>query len=279
MKIVITGGSGRAGQAIVPELITHGHEVANADMTRGPDQGARFMSTDATDLGQVVTATKGADAIIHMAANKGIVDSPEHELFRINMVSNWNVLEAAEIHGIGKVVMASSVNAVGGIFSPAPMTDPEYLPIDEQVQTRAADGYAQSKWLGEGMADAFCRRRELQIASMRFHWLVTTQMRETAQAQPLSDPSGSDALHFWGWTDNDDAAQACRLAIERDWSGHEVFFINADDTRLTIPTMDAIAQAYPNVPVNEPLQGFASAIDNAKAKAMLGWSHPTTWER
>ncbi len=58
-----------------------------------------------------------------------------------------------------------------------------------------------------------------------------------------------------------------------------MFFINADDTRLAIPTMDAIQQVYPDVPVNKPLDGFASAIDNSKAKAMLGWSHPSAWQR
>ena len=279
MKIVVTGGSGRAGQQIIPELIAHGHEVINADRTSGPDQGAHFMSTDTTDLGQVVTATRGADAIIHMAAIPAPVNFPEHEVFRINMMSNWNVLEAAEIHDIPKVVMASSVNAIGAVFSPNPVLDPEYLPIDEELPTRASDGYAQSKWLGEGMADAFCRRRQMQIASMRFHWLADTENRLKAQTTPKTDPTGREALAFWGWTDLGHAAEACRLSIDNDWPGHEPFFINADDTRLAIPTMDAIEQVYPDVPLNEPLEGFASAIDNTKAKAMLGWSHPTTWAR
>ena len=70
MKIVITGGSGRAGQYIIPELVAHGYDVVNADVTRGPDQGAHWYKTEATDLGAVVAATKGADAIIHMAASK-----------------------------------------------------------------------------------------------------------------------------------------------------------------------------------------------------------------
>ena len=116
-----------------------------------------------------------------MAAIPAPVNFPEHEVFRINMMSNWNVLEAAEIHDIPKVVMASSVNAIGAVFSPNPVPDPEYLPVDEELPTRASDGYAQSKWLGEGMADAFCRRRQMQIASMRFHWLADTENRLKAQ--------------------------------------------------------------------------------------------------
>ena len=279
MKVVVTGGSGRAGQHIVPELIKRGHDVVSADVRQGTGQGASFIKTEMTDLGQVATATRGADAIIHMAAIPAPVTFPEHEVFTVNMVSNWNVLEAAEIHGITKVVMASSINAIGSIFSPNEVPDPAYLPIDEELPVRPSDGYAQSKWLGEEMADAFCRRRELQIASMRFHWLARTEEREESEKTPQTDPTGRDRLHFWGWTHVDHAAEACCLAIEVDWTGHEVFLINADDTQLSIPTIDAIAQVYPDVPVNKPIEGFGTAIDNSKAKEMLGWSHPTSWLR
>ena len=73
--------------------------------------------------------TRGAAAIIHMAAIPNPLMAPEHEVFRVNMVSNWNVLEAAEIHDIPKLALASSVNAIGAVFSKAPVV-PEYFPID-----------------------------------------------------------------------------------------------------------------------------------------------------
>ena len=92
----------------------------NADITSGPDQGARVVAVDVIDFGQVVTVTKGAAAIIHMAAIPNPLMAPEHEVFRVNMVSNWNVLEAAEIHDIPKLALASSVNAIGAVFSKAP---------------------------------------------------------------------------------------------------------------------------------------------------------------
>ena len=110
------------------------------------------MRVDTTDLGAVIAITRGAEAIIHMAAIPSPTKDPEAEVFRVNMMSNWNVLEAAEIHGITKLVMASSINAVGAGFSPAELDLPAYLPIDEELPTRAQDGYALSKWLGEEMA-------------------------------------------------------------------------------------------------------------------------------
>ncbi len=236
------------------------------------------MKTDCTDLGEVVAALKGAEAVIHMAAIPSPVRDPEHEVFRVNMLSNWNVLEAAEIHGIRKVVMASSINAIGAGFSKGPVP-PEYFPIDEAHPTRAEDGYAQTKWLGEGMADAFCRRGPMQIASMRFHALMDAARQQSLQANPITDPGGRLAMGFWGWTDRGDAARACRLAIEKEWEGHEAFFINGRDTILSVPTEEAIQQVYPDSPIRKPLPGFASALDPSKAERMLGWRHEKEWQR
>ena len=154
MKIIVPGGSGRACRFITEDMVIHGYDVVNADITSGPDQRARFVAVDATDFGQVVPVTKGMAVIIHMAAIPNPLMAPEHEVFRVNMVSNWNVLEAAEIHDIPKLALASSVNAIGAVFSKAPVA-PEYFPIDEQHPTRVEDGYAQSKWLGEEMANNF----------------------------------------------------------------------------------------------------------------------------
>ena len=160
---------------------------------------------------------KGVDAVIHMAAIPNPLGAPEHEVFRVNMASDWNVLEAAEIHGIRKVVKASSINAVGAVFSKRRVA-PLYFPIDEEHPTRAEDSYSQSKWLGEEMADGFCRRREMQIASMRFHALMEESRQADLRTQgDTTTVDGRTAKEFWGWTDIGEAATACRLALETDW--------------------------------------------------------------
>ena len=74
----------------------------------------------------------------------------------------------------------------------------------------------------------------------------------------------------WGWTDLQDAASACHLVIEKDWRGHEVFFINGDETTLSIPTLEAIVRVYPGVPLRKPLDGFASVLDTSKTERIMG---------
>ncbi len=276
MKVLVTGGSGRAGKYIIPELRSHGHEVLSADRVGDPESDVRFMQIDTTDLGAVTSVSRGMDAIVHMSAIPSPMRDPEAEVFRVNMLSNWNVLEAAEIHGIKKVVMASSINAIGAVFSKAPVA-PRYFPVDESQPTRAEDAYSQSKWLGEEMAEAFCRRRPMQIASMRFHGLLDLARQQQLKASGGETPSERAAMHFWGWVDIRDAARSCRLALDADWTGHEAFFINGDETSLSTPTMDVIEDIYPGVEIRKPLEGTAAAIDISKAADILGWKPEYHW--
>lgn len=283
--VFVTGSTGRAGDCIVADLLDHGYDVVGADQfppaetIQGRPDGFKFIVVEATDFGQVVSAMKGCDAVIHMAANTGRRRGPEHETFRIGMESNWAVLEAAEIHGIEKVVMASSVNAIGAVFSKGINPRP-YFPIDEEHPTFSEDAYSLSKWLGESMAEAFVRRLpgKLQIASMRFHSLLDRERQSLLNAAP--EPRGrteSDAMHFWGWTDLAEAARACVLALEADFGGHEAFFINGEDTFADEATESLIKRAYPEAEIRTPMPGNATAISVDKAKRLLGWEPKATW--
>ena len=283
--VFVTGSTGRAGRYIVADLIEHGYDVIGVDQTspagtyQGRVVGYRFKTVDVTDFGQVVSAMKGCDAVIHMAAIPNPIMAPEHEVFRVNMTANWNVLEAAEVLGIEKIVLASSVNAVGAVFS-KDITPRPYFPMDEDHPTFAEDSYSLSKWLGEEMAEAFVRRRpgEVQISSMRFHGLMDSERQAALNAAPeRSGAYGNNARHFWGWTDIAEAARACVLAIEADFGGHEAFFINGEDTSADEPTEELIKKVYPDAEIRTPMPGYTTAISVDKAKRLLGWKPEVSW--
>lgn len=276
LRVVVTGGTGRLGQYVIPVLVRHGYQVINADRVETTTSEVPTLRIDVTNFGDVVAALAGADAVIHLAAIPNPLQDPEHRVFGTNMQADWNVLEAAHIHRIPKLVLASSINAVGAVFSRA-LVPPSYFPIDEEHPTRAEDAYSQSKWLGEELAKGFCRRRDVQIASMRFHGLWDHAQQRAHKANPHFDPTGRPAMHFWGWLDRWDAARACRLALEKDWDGHRAFFLNGADTTLTVPTEEAIRLVYPGVSIKKPLPGFAAAIDNGHADRVLGWRPERTW--
>lgn len=282
-KVVVTGGSGRAGNYIIAELAANGYEVYNADIvppeSGSPSESAQYWRIDVTDYGEVLNALAGADAVIHMAAIPAPNMDPEHKVFRINMTADWNVLEASEIHGIERICMASSINAVGAGWG-AKLYMPDYLPVDENHPTRVEDAYSQSKWLGEQMGEAFVRRRpgKVQIASMRFHALWDPKTaKDHIESGNRTDTGGRRAMGFWSWVGRHDAARACRLSIEKEFGGHEAFFINASDTVLDIPTMNAIGAVYPDVEIREPLPGFRSPISTKKGEELLGWIPVESW--
>jgi len=282
-KVVVTGGSGRAGEYIIAEMAANGYDVYNIDAVAprpgSASNAAHFWRIDVTDYGEVLNALTGADAVIHMAAIPAPNTDPEHKLFRINMMANWNVLEAAEVHGIERICMASSINAVGAGWGQK-LYMPDYLPVDEDHPTHVEDAYSQSKWLGEQMADAFVRRRpgKVQIANMRFHalWDPATAERHLESGDKAST-GGRQPMGFWSWVGRHDAARACRLSIEKEFGDHEAFFINATDTTLEIPTMDAIESEFPGVEIREPITGFNSPLSVAKGEKLLDWIPVESW--
>ena len=286
MKVLVTGGSGRAGKYVIKELLDNGHSVVNADMINGyledRNPELNFKKIDFTDYGQTIFAADQCDAIIHLAAipNPGVI--PNQEVFRVNMLSTFNILEAAEEKGIEKIVLASSVNALGAGWPATlwgePPIAPKYFPVDEKHATRNKDVYSLTKWLGEEMAESFARKRKVQISSMRFHALWDEDMAKSyVNSEKKMDLSGHNAAGFFAWTDRRDAASACRLSIEGNWTGHEAFFINGKDTVLDIPTKDATNEIFPNVPFVKEIEEYGTLLDVDKAKQILGWEPKYSW--
>src|SRR5687768_12579359 len=75
MQVVVTGGSGKLGRAVIDELIAHGHDVANVDVAPPREQRSSFTRIDLTDFGQMVEAFSRiddrydrVDAVVHLAA-------------------------------------------------------------------------------------------------------------------------------------------------------------------------------------------------------------------
>ena len=275
MLCAVTGGSGLVGRFTINELLARGHGVRNLDRVAPLDQSCPFYLIDVTDLGQLVNAFAGCDAIIHLAAIPTPYGYPSQVIYANNTIANYNVLEAAAIIGIKNVCMASSVNAIGLGYSIAPSFD--YFPIDEQHRTRAEDCYSLSKWCGEQQADGFARRYpQLTLVSCRYH--AVTPPHSYAQWRQAGPPDPAlPAKHLWAYTDARDAARANRLAIEATWTGHQVLFIAAKDTRMETPTLELTSQHYPDVEVRGDLSGFASLFNCARAKDLLGWEHEHSW--
>jgi nucleoside-diphosphate-sugar epimerase len=285
MKIVVTGGAGRLGQLTTRELVAYGHDVLVIDRTPISDPGCRSSLVDLSQAQELASLFKRADAVIHLARRRFPYTSNgfdaasrtwkipdvfgDAENFSYNVTISYNVVAAAFAAGVKKLVMGSSLT-IYGFYYPTRFAVPECLPVDEAHPLAPQDPYSISKLAAERICDAFARRSEMQIASLRFAGIsadLTQQNLLERRKNPLRW-----AGPLWTYIDVRDAAVACRLAVERDFSGHEPFNICAPNTIMTGPTLELAKEYFPNVKVRAPLEGNWSGYDCKKARDLLGFT-------
>jgi nucleoside-diphosphate-sugar epimerase len=257
VRIAVTGAAGRLGRHVVARALRAGHEVIATDLPGAvgtSDGRVEWRAADLTDLDAARAALADARGVIHLG---GLVHPryPEPEVHRVNVNGTYHVLVAAEEHGLEGVCLASSVNAIGGVYSTAPRYD--YFPVDED---------RLSKWIVEQQSAAFARRRpDVPFSALRLHAL-----RDDAASAQARD-EGRARKDLWGWVSFDAAAAACLLALLRPTPGHAVYHVVADRTITSTPSAELAARWYPNVPLRTPMAGNAGFYSTARATADLGW--------
>jgi nucleoside-diphosphate-sugar epimerase len=278
--IIVTGGSGLAGRAVVRDLVEHGYEVASVDMAPPPaGQGVPFSKVDLTDYGQALAAISGIDdrirkvtGIVHLAAIPAPGLAPNHVIFETNMVSTYNVFEAARVLGIRNVVWASSETVLGLPFE----TPPPYVPVDEDYRGRPETAYSLSKFLGEEMAKEFCRwDPELKIFGLRFSNVIAPE--RYGEFPAFDADINARKWNLWAYIDVRDAAQSCRLALESPLKGAEVFVIANEDGVMSRSNDSLLDEAFPGVERKHALSANETLLSIDKAKRVLGYKPQFGW--
>jgi nucleoside-diphosphate-sugar epimerase len=278
--IIVTGGSGLAGRAVVRDLVEHGYEVASIDMAPQPQgQGVPFSKVDLTDYGQALAAFSGIDdrirkvtGIVHLAAIPAPGLAPNHVIFETNIVSTYNVFEAARVLGIRNVVWASSETVLGLPFE----TPPPYVPVDEEYRGRPETAYSLSKFLGEEMAKEFCRwDPELKIFGLRFSNVIAPE--RYGEFPAFDADINARKWNLWAYIDVRDAAQSCRLALESPLKGAEVFVIANEDGVMSRSNDSLLDEAFPGIARKHPLSANETLLSIEKAKRVLGYKPQFGW--
>ena len=269
MRVAVTGGSGKAGQAVVRDLLEHGYEVLNLDVVSSPL--SPYLYADLTDFGQALEALTGVEVVVHLAA----IPSPDHAtpdtVFRTNMTSTHAVFAAAVRLGLKRVVWASSKTTLGLPFD----TPPDYAPIDEEHELRPESSYALSKVLGEEMARQFSRWSGVPFIGLR---LSNVMVRSDYEQFPsFQDDPHLRKWNLWGYVDESHVAEAARRSLESDLPGAEAFIIAAADTVMRRPSRELMAEVYPGVPVREGIGEHDTLLGIDKARRLLGYAPEFSW--
>lgn len=286
MRVVVTGGSGRLGQYVVRELFTHAHHVSSLDAVKPRECPAPTYVADLTKFAGLSEHFKNADAVVHLArirfpytetgfdaaAQRWRFDDPagDAERFTQNLAMTSNVLLAAELAGVKKIICGSSL-AVYGLYYPSTAFQPDYLPVDEAHALRPQDPYGLTKLVGEQLCQALSSRRGTAVTSLRFSGIYTEAHRPML-LQRKQDPLARGTGALWSYIDARDAARACRLALEADLPGHQVFNIAAPTSLVDFSLRELASRYLPGVrDLRGGLAGKASGYSVAKAKSVLGF--------
>jgi nucleoside-diphosphate-sugar epimerase len=277
MFIVVTGSQGKIGRAAVPALRRAGHRVLGLDIV-GPVENGRQARCDCTDFGEVMGALSHVDvaggppdAVLHLAGIPMPGISTDAKAFMVNTQSTYNIISACARLNIPRLVWASSETILGLPFD----DPPAFAPIDETHPDRPNWSYALAKQMGEKMADSFVRwHPTLSILSLRFSNVFEAE--DYAAVPRMQARPQHRKWNLWSYVDAEDAAEACRLAIDADVSGHHRMIIAARDSLIDRPSADLMAEYYPDVPVR-PAEGHASLLSSARATELIGYTPQQSW--
>jgi nucleoside-diphosphate-sugar epimerase len=278
-RIAVTGGMGKLGRAVVADLKAHGYDVVVLDQVVPPGWTDGVTRVAMTDYGQVLGALTRLDdrydrldGVVHLAAIPAPGIAPNAATFANNVVSTYNVFEAARVAGIRNVVWASSETVLGLPLD----TPPPYLPIDEEYRVRPESSYSLGKAVEEEMAHHFCRwDPTTKIVGLRFSNVMEPHdylAFPSFEADPVLRK-----WNAWGYIDARDGAQAVRKALELEATGYDVFIVANADTCMTTPSAELAAAVFPDVPMTRPVAGTETLLSIDKARRVLGYEPEHSW--
>jgi nucleoside-diphosphate-sugar epimerase len=278
--VLVTGGSGKLGRAVLKDLVANGYRVLNIDQTLPRDSVCPSVRVDLSDYGQVLEALLGGidehagpfDAVVHLAAIPAPGLFANNRTFKNNVPSSYNVFEAARQAGIRNVVFASSETVLGLPFD----TPPPYVPVDEEYFPRPETAYSLGKLLDETMAAQFCRwDPELKMVGLRFSNVMDVEDYEAFPG--YDDDARTRKWNLWGYIDARDGAQAVRRGLEAEFKGFEAFIIANADTVMSRSNASLMAEIFPEVPIKGSLSSNGTLLSIDKAKRLLDYNPQHSW--
>lgn len=282
MRVLVTGGRGSVGRAVVDRLVEKSHMVTVVGRSEAEMEKAEYIACDVTDYDCLLPICEGKDAIVHLAAIPAPILGPDQEVFRVNCMGTFNVFEAAAQMGIDRVIPASSINALGYYFGKVQFPI-AYFPIDEEHPTYTTDSYSFSKQIVEEIAAYYYRREGVESVCLRLPAVLSRdgealeRMGDMMRDYPhLARTFGRN--NFWTMIDDRDAALAFELALTADIRGSHAVYVNDCMNIVGVESERLLRKHFPEVKARKhPLVGDETLLSNGKAEALIGYQPQHSW--
>ncbi|GAA1953044.1 NAD(P)-dependent oxidoreductase [Nocardioides panacihumi] len=277
--VVVSGGGGKLGRAVVAELVEHGWDVVVFDRRAPERSDVTFLPVDLTDYAAVLDAMLGVeerydavDAVVHLAAVPAPGLLGDHATFANNMNATYHVFTAARRARVTNIVWASSETVLGLPFD----TPPPYVPVDEEYAPRPESTYSLVKTLEEAMAAQLCRwDPRLKMYGLRFSNVM--EPHDYASFASFDADARLRKWNLWGYIDARDGAQAVRRALDHPGTGMELFVIANADTVMSRPNSELLAEVFPGVEVRGDVGEHDTLLSIDKARRVLGYEPQHSW--
>jgi UDP-glucuronate 4-epimerase len=297
VKFLVTGGAGFIGSHLCERLLAAGHSVwafddlnsfydpelkrRNLREIQSRTQPFEFVRGDLADadaLAGLLSEVK-FDQIIHLAARAGVRPSLEQPALyqRVNVEGTVNVLEAARLQGVNKVIIASS-SSVYGVNSKVPFSESD--PIFSAISP-----YAASKLACEALGHVYHHVYGLDVVMLRFFTVYGPRQRpdlaicKFARLITAGQPipvfgDGSSARDYTYISDILDGVMAC---TEKEF-GFEIFNLGESETVKLSRLIKLLEGALGKKAILDPKPAQPGDVpftcaDISKAKEKLGY-HP-----
>lgn len=287
-RICVTGATGKAGRAVVRDLLEHGYEVSSTDIVVSKEDAEKgVLSADLTDYGQAVEVLKGVDAVVHLANIPAPGLQTPAVTFNDNTAMNFNIFYAAANSGLSRVVWASSETTLGLFYGitreqmPSMEVDgdaPRYAPVDEDHYPYPTVTYALSKVASETIAGQISLWSGIPFVGLRFSNIMYP---DDYQKFPSYWPDPHlRKWNLWGYVDVRDVAASCRQALtapSEAVAGSPGLIIAAADTVMNRSSVGLMADVFPGVPMTRDIGEFETLLAIGRAREMIGYTPEHSW--
>jgi UDP-glucuronate 4-epimerase len=295
MKFLVTGGAGFIGSHVCERLLNFGHEVwalddlnsfyeprlkqGNIRFLQSLAKPFEFVHADITERGavDVVFTAVRFDQVIHLAARAGVRPSLEAPALyqRVNVEGTVNILEAARLNRVKKLIIASS-SSVYGVNSKVPFAekDPIFCAISP---------YAASKLACEALGHVYHHVYGLDIVMLRFFTVYGPRQRPDLAIHKFarliqsgqSIPVFGDGTSARDYTYISDILQGVMACTEKNF-GYEIFNLGESQTvklNRLIELLEEVLGKKARIDPRPPQPGDVplTCADIAKAQRLLGY--------
>ncbi len=205
-KILLTGAAGGLGVALRQRLKANCDVLRLSDRVSFGDAGPNeeVVLADLSDAEAVSAMVRGVDAIVHLGGIS--VEGPFAPILQANIIGVYNLYEAARLHGVKRVVFASS-NHVTGFYRQS-----ETITADRPARP---DGlYGVSKAFGEDLSRFYFDRYGIETACVRIG---------------SSFPEPKDRRMLATWLSFDDLHRLITACLSTPVLGHTIIFGMSDN--------------------------------------------------